>query len=157
MNMFYTTDISVTIWVFNKNKKQRIVNKNGNDFEYRDRTNEILFMDLRQKGHPFEKKYIEFTEDDRNEFVKTYHDWQSINAKNLYRDIKSYCKSVKKEDLDDYSLIPSKYIEFDRELEEKNYEIEMKCNQEELKELYKQEKENKGKFYKIMEELGYEL
>lgn len=157
MNMFYTTDISVTIWVFNKNKTQRILNKNGKDFEYRDRTDEILFMDLRQKGHPFEKKYIEFTEDDRNEFVKTYHDWQSTQKDINYQNIKGYCTSISKNDLDDYSLIPSKYIEFDRELEEKNYEIEMKKNQEELKELYKKENENRQKFYSIMEELGYEL
>ena len=157
MNMFYTTDISVTIWVFNKNKNARIVNKNGKEFEYRDRKNEILFMDLRQKGHPFEKKYIEFTAEDREKFVKTYHDWQSVRKDTIYKDIKGYCSSIKTEKLDDYSLIPSKYIEFDRELEEKNYEIEMKSNQEELKELYKKEKENKEKFYKIMEELGYEL
>ena len=60
-NMFYTTDISVTVWIFNKNKKARVVNKNGKDIKYRDRTNEILFMDLRQMGIPLEKKYIQFS------------------------------------------------------------------------------------------------
>ena len=32
---------------------------------YRDREDEILFMDLRQMGSPYEKKYIELTEEDR--------------------------------------------------------------------------------------------
>ncbi len=155
MNMFYTTDISVTIWVFNKNKKQRILNKNGQDFEYRDRTDEILFMDLRQKGHPYEKKYTEFTKDDIYNFSKTYHDWQSKSYKNLYKDIKSYCKSVKKEELDDYSLIPSKYIEFDTREEKINYEEEMIKVQNQLKELYAEESQSKEKIKKFLQEIGY--
>ena len=32
---------------------------------YRNREREILFMDLRQMGSPYEKKYIELTEEDR--------------------------------------------------------------------------------------------
>lgn len=28
-NLFYTTDISVTLWVLNKNKKARVVEQNG--------------------------------------------------------------------------------------------------------------------------------
>ncbi|MFP5520708.1 MAG: hypothetical protein ACLGGX_12455, partial [Bdellovibrionia bacterium] len=31
---------------------------------YRDREGEVLFMDLRQMGEPFEKKYIQFSEAD---------------------------------------------------------------------------------------------
>ena len=155
MNMFYTTDISVTIWVFNKNKKHRTINKNGENIEYRDRTNEILFMDLRQKGHPFEKKYIEFTQEDRNEFVKTFHDWQSIDANNKYKNIKSYCQSVKKEDLIDYSLVPSKYIEFDSKESDIDYENEMKQIQKELEELYRQEEISKTKVKEILKGLGY--
>lgn len=42
-NMFYTTDISVTLWVLNRNKKARIVEHNGITRKYRNR-DEILFM-----------------------------------------------------------------------------------------------------------------
>ena len=56
-NLFYTTDISVTLWILNANKKQREFEQNGKIKIHRDRTNEILFMDLRQKGVPFEKKF----------------------------------------------------------------------------------------------------
>jgi len=134
---------------------ERILNKNGQDFEYRDRTDEILFMDLRQKGHPYEKKYTEFTKDDIYNFSKTYHDWQSKSYKNLYKDIKSYCKSVKKEELDDYSLIPSKYIEFDTREEKINYEEEMIKVQNQLKELYAEESQSKEKIKKFLQEIGY--
>ena len=51
-NMFYTTDISVTLWILNANKKQREFEQNGKQNSHRDRSNEILFMDLRQNGIP---------------------------------------------------------------------------------------------------------
>ena len=57
----YQPDISVTIWILNKNKKSRIEKRPDGDVTFRDRTGKILFMDLRQMGHPYEKKYIEFT------------------------------------------------------------------------------------------------
>lgn len=60
-NMFYTTDISVTLWILNKNKKTKTVSKGTETRNYRKREKEILFMDLRQKGDPFEKKYIQFS------------------------------------------------------------------------------------------------
>ena len=39
--------------------------QNGKLKRYRNREDEILFMDLRQMGSPYEKKYIELTEEDR--------------------------------------------------------------------------------------------
>ena len=63
-NMFYTTDISVTVWMLNKNKHDRVEKRPDGEVHFRERSGEILFMDLRQMGHPFEKKYIEFTEED---------------------------------------------------------------------------------------------
>lgn len=157
MNMFYSTDISVSVWLFNKNKKSRRTNKNGIEVEYRNRENEILFMDLRQKGHPFEKKYIEFTEEDIKTFTKTYHNWQSNNYKTEYKDEKGYCKSVKKSELQDYSLIPSKYIEFDKSSDKIDFEMEMKEIQNNLKELYEQDISSSNAIKKVMEELGYGL
>jgi type I restriction enzyme M protein len=46
--MFYTTNISVTLWILNKNKKTRSLEINENIKNYRDRQKEVLFMDLRQ-------------------------------------------------------------------------------------------------------------
>lgn len=43
-DMFYTTDISVTLWIVNMNKKAGTVNGR----QLRDRTHEVLFMDLRR-------------------------------------------------------------------------------------------------------------
>ena len=69
---FYTTDISVTLWILNKNKKARTVEINGKQKNYRDRENEILFVDLRRWGQEFEKQFIELTEDDIAKVAQNY-------------------------------------------------------------------------------------
>ena len=33
-------------------------------------------MDLRQVGRPFEKKFIQFSDEHIQEIIKTYHNWQ---------------------------------------------------------------------------------
>ena len=45
--MFYSTDISVTLWILNNNKKARMVEQNGKMVKYRNREDEVLFIDLR--------------------------------------------------------------------------------------------------------------
>src|SRR5690554_393305 len=75
-NLFYTTDISVTLWILNKNKKARSKQVGDATRNYRDREKEILFMDLRQMGEPFEKKYTQFSDEDIKKVVSTYHQWQ---------------------------------------------------------------------------------
>lgn len=154
--MFYSTDISVTIWLFNKNKHARTIDRDNKKITFRERKEEILFVDLRRKGHPYEKKYTEFTPDDRSEIVKTYHGWKSADTSE-YKDIKEYCRSVKKSEIvkKDYSLVPSKYIEFNRNVGELDYEGEMKKIQSELSALFSQEKETKKELVSVMEELGY--
>ena len=56
-------------------QKARTVEHNGKLVKYRNREREILFMDLRQMGSPFEKKYTELTPDDRAIVTDTYHIW----------------------------------------------------------------------------------
>ena len=155
--MFYSTDISVTIWIFNKNKHARTADKGGREFKYRDRTNEILLFDLRQKGHPYEKKYVEFTSEDRKEIVDVYHTWQSAETFEQYVNVPGFCQSVNKEDIveKDYSLITSKYIEFDKNVEEFDYSEEMIRIQGELKSVFLEEESSRKELAKVLEELGY--
>lgn len=155
--MFYSTDISVTIWVFNKNKHARTAEKGDRTVQFRNRENEILFIDLRHKGHPFEKKYIEFTPEDRQEIVNTFHIWQTEGYIPKQVDEKEYCYAATKEEIveNDYSLLTSKYIEFDRETEEIDYTEEMTRIQEELKDLFIQEAVSRKELEKVLEELGY--
>jgi type I restriction enzyme M protein len=156
-NMFYTTNISVTIWILNANKKLRIFEQNGRTKTHRDRTDEILFMDLRQKGIPFEKKYIQFDESNILEVSNTYHTWQSDKVS--YNDIAEYCKSATKDEViaKDYSLVPSKYIEFVNRDENIDFDTKMSTLQTEFVELLKEEEESKKELLEVFKELGYEI
>ncbi len=157
-NLFYTTDISVTLWIINRNKKARTVMQNGVAKSYRDRTNEVLFVDLRQMGSPYEKKYIELTEDDRKKVADTYHAWQTQEwtAEN---NIDEYCYSAKFDEIaaKGFSLVPSKYIKFVNRDENIDYDTKMKQLQTELTDLLKQEEESKRDLLQVFKELGYEI
>jgi len=156
-NMFYTTDISVTFWILNKNKAAKIVDKGTETRNYRDREEDILFMDLRQKGEPFEKKYIQFSPTQIQDIAHTFHTWQT--DKEAYQDIPEYCYSANKEEVikKDYSLVPSKYIEFVNRDENIDFDTKMKALQTELKNLLQQEEQSKADLLNVFKELGYEL
>jgi len=156
-NLFYTTDISVTLWILNANKKQREFEQNGRIKTHRDRTDEILFMDLRQKGVPFEKKYTQFDSETIDDISSTYHTWQS--DKETYEDIAEYCKNATKDEVEkkDYSLVPSKYIEFVNRDENIDFDTKMQELQGEFKTLLKEEEKSKQELLKVFEELGYAI
>jgi len=156
-NMFYTTNISVTLWILNKNKKERKAKLNSVNKNYRNRKHEILFMDLRELGIPFEKKFIQFSGENIERITYTYHDWQL--KKNNYKDIPEFCYSAKIEEVrkKDYSLVPSKYIEFVNRDENVDYDEKMKTLQKEISKLLKEEEKSKKELLKVFKELGYEI
>lgn len=156
-NMFYTTNISVTLWILNKNKKERVVKLNDQERNYRNREDEILFMDLREIGEPFEKKFIQFSEEHISKITNTYHDWQQVN--NNYEDVAEYCYSANVDEIikRDYSLVPSKYIEFINRDENVDFNDKMEELRTEFTELLKSEEESRGELLNVFNELGYEI
>ena len=165
--MFYTTDISVTLWILNKNKKEKTVQLPDEVRQYRNRENEILFLDLRQKGIPFEKKYTQFSEDEIQEIAGTYHTWQCLrqaqatseNKLKGYEDIPEFCYSATKEEVKakDYSLVPSKYIAFVNRDEQIDYEDKMKALQQDITQLLQEEAQSKKDLLKVFDELGFTI
>lgn len=163
-NMFYTTNISVTLWILNNNKTARTVKLPDTTRNYREREKEILFMDLREVGVPFEKKFIQFSPDNIKKVTETYHNWQTNVITNgekqsAYKDIPEFCKSATIEDIKakDYSLVPSKYIEFVNRDENINFEEKMETLQNEMKDLLKQEADSKEDLLAVFKKLGYEI
>ena len=158
-NMFYTTDISVTLWILNKNKKARIIEQNGVIKKFRDRQREILFMDLRQMGSPFEKKYIELTAEDIEKVTNVYHSWQQEGFENTYEDIPEFCYSASFDEVAEkgFTLVPSRYIEFINRDENIGFDTKMKSLQSELKELLIAEEKSKEDLLALFKELGYEI
>ena len=158
-NLFYTTDISVTLWILNKNKKARTVEQNGKLKRYRDRQREILFMDLRQMGSPYEKKYIELTDDDRKKVADVYHAWQQVGHEDIYKNIPEFCYSASFDEVEEkgFTLVPSRYIEFVNRDENIDFDTKMKALQEDLKNLLVQEEKSKADLLAVFKELGYEI
>ena len=158
-NTFYTTDISVTLWILNKNKKERTAHINSTDKNYRKREKEILFMDLRRWGSEYEKKYVQLTEQDIENVALNYHNWQQKDYKTTYKDVPEFCKSVSFEDLkaNNFSLVPSKYIEFVDKDSGIDFDTEMKRIQKDFKTLLQEEKESQNQLINAFKVLGYEL
>ncbi len=156
---FYTTDISVTLWILNKNKKAHSVEVNGKTKNYRERENEILFVDLRRWGQEFEKQFIELSEEDIAKVAENYHNWQQTDYKTTYRNVPEFCYSANFEEIEknDFSLVPSKYIEFIDRDSGIDFETEMLRIQKDFITLLKEEKESQEQLINAFKTLGYEL
>lgn len=162
-DMFYTTDISVTLWIINMNKKAGTVNGR----QLRDRTNEVLFMDLRTWDGNIEeividkgkkKKKVVLTDSQIAKIKEIYNNWQSVDT-TQYQDVPELCKAVMIEEivLNNYSLAPSRYIEFiDRDLDIE-YESEMSRIQSEMKEVMIIEKRSQRMLEDAFRGIGYDI
>ena len=158
-NMFYSTDISVTLWILAGNRKARTVEQNGEMVRYRNRENEVLFIDLRQWGEPFEKKYVQFTPEQIKQVADNFHNWQREGYESTYRNVPEYCYSATLEEIEakGWSLVPSKYIEFKSRDENIDFDAKMKQLQSEMAELLRQEEESKHDLLTLFKDLGYGL
>jgi type I restriction enzyme M protein len=156
-NMFYTTNISVTLWILNKNKKARTVQLPDENRNYRDRQNEILFMDLREVGIPFEKKFIQFSEKNIKHVTQAYHNWQANLSQ--YKDVPEFCYSASLEEVasKDFSLVPSKYITFVNRDENIDFDDKMTTLQTEFSELLQAASQSKADLLTVFKELGYAI
>ena len=170
-DMFYTTDISVTLWIVNMNKEAGTVNGR----QVRDRRGKVLFVDLRRWDENVEeividkgkkKKQTVLTPEQIQKVKALYNAWQSVDT-SLYADVPEYCRSVKilkkdkvnPEDITiedkDFSLAPSKYIEFiDHDLDI-DYAKEMARIQNEMRLLMTSEELSQSMLKDAFRGIGY--
>lgn len=157
--LFITTDISVTLWILNQNKK-------GGSYQgrvQRNREDEILFMDLRQwienpvKGE--NKKKVRLITEQIQKAANIYHTWQSKGCNGKKYEIPEFYRSVGVEEIETngWTLIPSKYIEFiDHDLDI-DYEKEIVRIQAEMQEVMKTEKKSRQMLEDAFRGIGYEI
>ena len=157
--LFYSTDISVSLWVLNANKKRRVVSREGEEVHLRDREREVLFIDLRQKGEPYEKKFVQLSPEVVRETADLYHRWQQEGAEPQDFDQPGYSCPATFADIErnDYSLVPSKYIRFDSQDSTIDYDTQMRQLQGELRDLLQEEESSKAKLLDLFSELGYKI
>ena len=157
--LFYSTDISVSLWVLNANKKARSVVREGMEVHLRDREKEVLFIDLRQKGDPYEKKFVQLSAETIAETADLYHRWQQEGMEPATFDIPGYCHGADFTEIDanDFSLVPSKYIKFDAKDSQKDYASKMQSIQSRMAEVLKEEAEGREKLLSLFNELGFSI
>jgi type I restriction enzyme M protein len=99
--LFLNTQIPACLWFLSRSKA------NGG---YRNRVDEILFIDARNEGYLINRRTRELSSEDIQKIAGTYHAWRNPNGK--YEDIKGFCNSASIErvrDLD-YVLTPGRYV-----------------------------------------------
>lgn len=155
--LFITTDISVTLWILNQNKK-------GGSYHgrnLRNREHEILFMDLRTwtenpVKHENKKKAL-LNSPQIARAADIYHTWQSEGTDGSHYAVPELYRSVGIAEIEqnNWALTPSKYIEFiDHDLEI-DYEKEMARIQAEMQEVMKQEKKSQQMLEDAFRGIGY--
>ena len=157
--LFITTDISVTLWILNQNKK-------GGDYhgrKLRNREHEILFMDLRTwSENPVKnesKKKVRLVTEQIERAASIYHAWQDEGTDGSRYEVPALYRSVGMAEIEKngWSLIPSKYIEFiDHDLEI-DFAAEMGRIRKEMSEVLAQEKQSQKMLVKAFKGIGYGL
>ena len=157
--MFYATDISVTLWIVGNHKKSKRVKRDGKEVVLRDRENEILFIDARYlgDGKANEDGYVLLTDSDKKRIADTLFSWQSPDWQTTYQNVPEFCYSATMDEIrsNDYSLYPSDYIEFvDRDFEI-DFQVEMQRLHKELSESVRQQRKALSMLETAMEGIGY--
>ena len=169
--LFITTDISVTLWILNNNKK----GGNYHNRTQRNREHEILFMDLRTwTENPVKnenkKKVLLSSNDSKNadnikinvpgqieRATEIYHKWQSTDVDGSNYEVPELYRSVKIDEIKEkgWTLTPSKYIEFiDHDLDI-DFDKEMKRIQKEMSEIISKEEKSQKMLKEAFEGIGY--
>lgn len=155
--LFITTDISVTVWILNNNKK----GGSYHNRQLRKREGEILFMDLRTwRENPVKnegKKKVILISRQIQKAAEIYHTWQNKGTDGLNYAVPELYRSVGIKEIEErnFSLVPSKYIEFvDRDLDI-DYPKEMERIQKEMAELLTREEQSRAMLKEAFKGIGY--
>lgn len=155
--LFITTDISVTLWILNQNKKGGMYHGRN----LRNREGEILFMDLRTwtenpvKGEGKKKVFLDDKQIQRAADI--YHTWQTEGTDGMHYEVPELYRSVGIAEIEKqgWSLVPSKYIEFvDHDLEI-DFGAEMSRIQAEMRDILAQEKQSQKLLEDAFRGIGY--
>lgn len=141
-NLFYTVTIPSSVWILNKNKKQK---------------NKTLFIDATDMGRMVTRRLRELTEEDIIKMSTTYHNYQNDNN---YEDILGFCKKSNIEEIKEngYVLTPGRYVGVKEDEDDGvPFEENIKTLTEELSKQFKESKELEEEIKNVLGAIGYEI
>ena len=139
--LFYTTQIPVSLWFLAKNKKQK---------------GKTLFIDARKMGTMVTRKLRELTEEDIAKIADTYN----VYANGTLEDTKGFCAVVTTEEIakQDYILTPGRYVGIEEQQEDgEPFEEKMARLTGELSELFAQSHKLEDEIRQKLGAIGYDI
>ena len=139
-NLFYTVTIPCSIWILNRNKKQK---------------GKTLFIDCRNLGTMVTRKLRELDEKDIMKIAGTYHQFQNNEE---YEDVAGFCKAATTEDIkeNNYVLTPGRYVGTEEQEDDGiPFEEKMKTLTTELKAQFEESQKLEDEIKKNLEAIGY--
>ena len=139
--LFYTTQIPVSLWFLAKNKKQK---------------GKTLFIDARKMGTMVTRKLRELTEEDITKIADTYNAY----VDDTLEDTKGFCAVVTTEEIakQDYILTPGRYVGIEEQQEDgEPFEEKMTRLTSELSELFAQSHKLETEIRQKLGAIGYDI
>jgi type I restriction enzyme M protein len=149
--LFYNTQIPACLWFLARNKT------NG---KFRNRSNQVLFIDAREIGTMISRRQKELTDDDIIKIGEIYHSWRSKDWEQKYKDVPGLCKSVSIDEIrkNNHILTPGRYIDFKEEEDDGvAFEDMMKKLTSDLKEQMTKAKELDDLITKSLSSIGFKI
>ena len=139
--LFYTTQIPVSLWFLAKNKKQK---------------GKTLFIDARNLGTMVTRKLRELTDEDIKKISETYNAF----TEGTLEDEKGFCAAVTTQDIaqQDYILTPGRYVGIaEQEDDGEPFEEKMKRLTSELSELFAKSHALEAEIKERLGAIGYNI
>lgn len=139
-NLFYTVAIPCSVWILNRDKKQK---------------GKTLFIDARNFGTMVTRKLRELSEEDTEKIASTYHKFVNDDS---YEDIAGFCKVATIDEIkeNNYVLTPGRYVGVEEQEDDGiPFEEKMKTITSELKEQFEESHKLEEEIKKNLEAIGY--
>ena len=139
--LFYTTQIPVSLWFLSKTKKQ---------------PGKTLFIDARKIGTMVTRKLRELSEDDIKKIADTYNAF----IDGTLEDVKGFCAVKTTEDIaaQDYILTPGRYVGIeDKEEDDEPFDEKMTRLTSELSQMFNKSHELEEEIRQKLGAIGYEI
>ena len=139
--LFFTTQIPVSLWFISRNKRQK---------------GKTLFIDARKMGTMVNRRLREMTEEDIAKIAETFETFDN----GILEDVKGYCASVPTAEIakQDFILTPGRYVGIeDQEDDGEPFEEKMTRLTSELSEMFKRSHELEEEIRTRLGAIGYEI